>query len=690
MPSNVVLQLQGPGQEALEWLRIAFEWEPGVAAAIGSAKASLIRKVQALCHSQRLTTMSWEHVARLMNSTVSWTGDLGTESGMWRFSNHLANVFGPWIADKRGFHARDLDQHDFHCDFDFNVSRSAPELISERQPDGDDKDDMDEPMFEFKSGASGGCGDVEAEPRDIPTPEIMTPVESDVDESAASAPAAWAQHSGDFELPMDPLMLDMRNSIFIPGVLHVIHNMTEKLSESLDHYDRYLEYLKHVCRLLSRRWSKDRLKENCFKNHLKVYEPLLEQFNAEVYEGRWGSVLHAVSELLPMRSALQAGWSKARFGGAVHESADGKSMKLDVADWAIHSNWFWGYTVMLSNLGEMVEHVAHWAESCPCHSKVRSFRGEGGRRRQLPVRCPLQGCQAPACAAGYLFELLSHIFRSASSYMFLHPVLAACTEEERVEIMSDFGRAKSHFQMWFQLKFSHWSELPWICIGISHWNKVVARNCAARALELFQKSPSDNHHPVSKLLCQPGTPGHAAMSAFASGDLAITESPLLFRFCGRFRFIPVSERWIEGRHHLAAQAFRLAPHGGPVHLAYNTCSPLIVKRIQRDPAFINELARHLEEIGRNVLQQVEAFGFARHPTAQRIRGQIELRSGTAKTSISHIRSSKLESELLRILYHVDPGTLHGDLPTTAGGVGRCWGCLRIRWISLFFVGGGMS
>ena len=244
MSSKVALQPQGPGQEALEWLRSALEWEPGVAAAIGSAKASLIRKIQALCHSQRLTTMSWEHVARLMNCTVSWTGDLGTESGMWRFSNHLVNVFGPWIIDKRGFHARDLDQNEVGgfdgFDFEFNSTRSAPELHPEQQPAEDDKDDVDEPMFEFKPGASGGGGDGEADAEDMPTPEILTPVESDVDESAASAPAAWTKYSGDFELPIDPLMLDMRNSIFIPGVLHVIHNMTEKLSESLDHYDRYL------------------------------------------------------------------------------------------------------------------------------------------------------------------------------------------------------------------------------------------------------------------------------------------------------------------------------------------------------------------------------------------------------------------------------------------------------------------
>ena len=77
-------------------------WIPGVAAAVGSAKASVLRKVQALSHSQRLTAQGWVQTARLLNSTVSWTGDLGTESGFWRFVAPLTAVHGEWVKQEDG------------------------------------------------------------------------------------------------------------------------------------------------------------------------------------------------------------------------------------------------------------------------------------------------------------------------------------------------------------------------------------------------------------------------------------------------------------------------------------------------------------------------------------------------------------------------------------------------------------
>eukprot|EP00959_Pyramimonas_sp_CCMP1952_P243440 5088583-Pyramimonas_sp.AAC.1 len=36
---------------------------------------------------------------RLLNSTCSWTGDLGTESGMWRFAAPMTAAHGEWIKE---------------------------------------------------------------------------------------------------------------------------------------------------------------------------------------------------------------------------------------------------------------------------------------------------------------------------------------------------------------------------------------------------------------------------------------------------------------------------------------------------------------------------------------------------------------------------------------------------------------
>eukprot|EP00969_Alexandrium_andersonii_P190844 8431098-Alexandrium_andersonii.AAC.1 len=64
---------------------------------VGSGRADLRYKVHALLHSQRLSTESWADAVCLLNSTFSWTGDLGTEARLPRVRVELADLF-PWAC----------------------------------------------------------------------------------------------------------------------------------------------------------------------------------------------------------------------------------------------------------------------------------------------------------------------------------------------------------------------------------------------------------------------------------------------------------------------------------------------------------------------------------------------------------------------------------------------------------------
>eukprot|EP00959_Pyramimonas_sp_CCMP1952_P240140 5018197-Pyramimonas_sp.AAC.1 len=90
--------------------------------------------------------------------------------------------------------------------------------------------------------------------------------------------------------------------------------------------------------------------------------------------------------------------------------------------------------------------------------------------------------------------------------------------QERGEVVGDFSRGKAHFTMWFQLKFSHWLELPWCLVGIAHWDAAKARESAARSLRLFVGSPRspDQHHPLSLALCHPEGLCYEEMVSFAT------------------------------------------------------------------------------------------------------------------------------------------------------------------------------
>ena len=79
---------------ALPGLRDKLKLVQGSPTAVGSGKSSLRRKAHALLHATRLVTDSWQSAIRLMNSTLSFTGDMGVESGLWTFVEDARSLMG--------------------------------------------------------------------------------------------------------------------------------------------------------------------------------------------------------------------------------------------------------------------------------------------------------------------------------------------------------------------------------------------------------------------------------------------------------------------------------------------------------------------------------------------------------------------------------------------------------------------
>lgn len=77
-------------------LRIA----QGTPTGLGSGRSSLTYKVHALAHSVRLCTNTWPDACMLLRSTVSWTADLGTESGISGFHGDASTLFP--VCSRRG------------------------------------------------------------------------------------------------------------------------------------------------------------------------------------------------------------------------------------------------------------------------------------------------------------------------------------------------------------------------------------------------------------------------------------------------------------------------------------------------------------------------------------------------------------------------------------------------------------
>ena len=88
--------------------------------------------------------------------------------------------------------------------------------------------------------------------------------------------------------------------------------MTKAFADILPSFLWFVEGLKHVCRLLTRRWSKQRLVASCYSTGLALaYASDIENFHALVKEARWGQVMAAAMALLPLWAALRRNWDKA-------------------------------------------------------------------------------------------------------------------------------------------------------------------------------------------------------------------------------------------------------------------------------------------------------------------------------------------------------------------------------------------
>lgn len=117
----------------------------------------------------------------------------------------------------------------------------------------------------------------------------------------------------------------------------------------------------------------------------------------------------------------------------------------------------------------------------------------------------------------------------------------------------------------------------------------------------------------------------------------------------RCRFIAVSERWIEARHSLTKGVLKRAPHAGVVHIAYCGAQTALRQRLQREPRFFEALSKAFAA-ARSPSRCLAACGMENHPAVVQLR-----------TEYSDL-NKKCSDKLSNILYHVDAGSLHGQLP----------------------------
>ena len=159
-----------------------------------------------------------------------------------------------------------------------------------------------------------------------------------------------------------------------------------------------------------------------------------------------------------------------------------------------------------------------------------------------------------------------------------------------------------------------WEQLPWLLMGIAHHDSRKARTCAARALHLQDASPCE--HELARLLCSAGSQGRREMTAFVRGE-SLSNLPLLQSYASKFKFVPISERWVESRHALIKRHLRKCTHVSALHVAFMSCQSLLRDIFQNMPYELERLVL-LCELTKRPLLALQSVKLHWHPRVQEV------------------------------------------------------------------------
>ena len=321
--------------------------------------------------------------------------------------------------------------------------------------------------------------------------------------------------------------LDLQGEIFVPGMLHILDNLSHDLERCLTGWESFTTQLKHCCLLLKHPASRDRLFQTCLAvPPWSSMRSKLEGFTGHVYKQRWGSTLQSIQQITPLLPILVGAWDLERFGvrdsGRAEESqARGHAvLSVQIVDQALTGGLFQGYALGMLAIADLLQHISAWCEACPCFSKsdVAAFDSQDLEVLQLHKKqCPLRTRRAPELAAGKMEEFLTQVAHVTAARLLTEPKIMSLQASDRDLIFTDVAAAKQRILLVLQLKLSFWQQLPHAIFTLGHVDPSVVASGAARVLLLHDQQMSGSDHPVVKKLCADDGELRLQLEACANG-----------------------------------------------------------------------------------------------------------------------------------------------------------------------------
>jgi hypothetical protein len=192
------------------------------------------------------------------------------------------------------------------------------------------------------------------------------------------------------------------------------------LSKLASYTDVIQPMLSHLIGFLQKAYCREALVHHCMSRPPgSAFAHYFSQFQSNIIEWRWGSLIAAIDELLPLQNPLQRLWNTEELNVVFGRSTKRSGDQTDIAQIsaAIKSAFVWAYLQMMQLVAGVLITLSALGESCYCHSSniLSSFRmSPHYRRKALQADsdgnvCPGRGQRAADFASGRAVTFLEEL-----------------------------------------------------------------------------------------------------------------------------------------------------------------------------------------------------------------------------------------------------------------------------------------
>ena len=243
----------------------------------------------------------------------------------------------------------------------------------------------------------------------------------------------------------------------------------------------------------------------------------------------------------------------------------------------------------------------------------------------------------------------------------------ACSETDRAWILEDFEAGRQHLMFSLVMQTACWTHLPHRLVSLGHFDEGVARAEAGACLRIwasFTEAEKEAAHGVTKALLLPGSELSTQFREFIRGT-SLQALPKLELFSAKLRFIPLSEKPIEGRRAIIHKVLKKASNAGPVFLSMAERMPLLVNLSKTNPNLIQDLAQDAESLY-HPLQASITMGVSNHPSLAPIVASVSQERPNFQSCMLWGSTHKHSKDVKKVVYHVDMHSQFMDLSTVHG------------------------